>query len=107
MADQRQIEAILQAIKDEREELIDYSEFLLDEMGDEADNEIMARLQEDYDDTLQDIEDLDRDIAMYQEVLNDLIGSVVGACGFPCDGNCSLCGGGYDHAYEVFAAGDY
>lgn len=106
--DPREIESILFDLNAEKDVLLSKLDELKELINDETKtNKEITDLTEELDTVEYDIEEVDLDIAMYTEMYNKLFPAVIGACGFPCDGNCSQCGGNYDPLYEVFTAGDY
>jgi hypothetical protein len=101
--DQRDIESIVNQLEDERRALEDWLSTIIDQLRIHPDDN---ELLEEFQNTEFDIKDIELDIGVYVEMLNKYYQTVVGDCGFPCDGNCQSCGG-YDPRYEIMTAGDF
>lgn len=106
--DERQIECIIYELNEERE----YTLSLLKEVEEDIQKETNTKEElegfiQEKEDLLEDIHDIDCDIASYKEMMDKLYPSEIGLCGYTCDGRCQKCCGGYDPLYEVFSGGDY
>ena len=107
--DPREIEAILYQLEDEKADLVEYLQTLDIRLKDTTTSEEdRSAMEEDRLQTLEDIRELDRDIAMYTELKDRLFPAEIGECGFYCDGLCPQCKNyGYDPRTEVMTDGDY
>lgn len=107
--DQRDMECHIYALEGERLDLLNYLDKLEVQLEDTTKTEAeLEDLKKDKENTLEDIRELERDIAMFQEMLDKLFPQEVGLCGFLCDGFCQECkNGGYDPRSEVMTDGDY
>jgi hypothetical protein len=108
MDDPRKLEYMIYDLNEERDDILNLLKELEEKINQETDQEKLDKLKQEKQDLLDDLHDVDCDIAMYKEMMDKLFPSEIGLCGFSCDGLCQTCkGGGYDASEEVFTGGDY
>jgi hypothetical protein len=107
--DQRDCESRIYALEDQRLELLEYLEKVEVQLKNPSNTAIQIEdLKKDKEETEEDIRELERDIAMFREMIDKLFPSEIGNCGFVCDGFCTQCAnGGYDPHTEIMTDGDY
>lgn len=99
--DSRKLESIIFSLTIEKEDLLRYLDRIDNRLNDETiSKDEYADLREDREYLLEDIEDVDMDIAVYQEMLDKLSLADLETYNENTDG-------GYDSRYEVFTEGDY
>lgn len=107
--DQRSFEWLLYCLAEKKESLLlnlnEVESLLKNESTPNNDRVILTTEKEEL---LYELHEVELDTAMYEELLNKLFVSEVGACGYTCDGHCQTCGDGmYDPRYETFTGGDH
>ena len=104
--DERQIQSIIYDLEDEVERINSLIKEVYEDIEKNPDKK--EELEKEKQDLLDDLHDVNCDIAIYKEMMDKLYPAEIGVCGVICDGRCQTCNtDGYNALYEVFAEGSY